>query len=100
MEKGDRLAGRSLSRRGRRRRTGVKGTESFGLTKRRRNLVNVEESHRGGRLRSSRECDAKEHVPRDRNQVDREVQEWKWFQWTRRREHQELRAAGHVRQDP
>ena len=34
---------------GRRRQTGVKGNESFGLTKRRRNSVDVEESHRGGR---------------------------------------------------
>ena len=49
-----------------RRRTGVEGTESLGLTKRRRNSLDVEEGHRGGRLRSSRECDAEEHFSRDR----------------------------------
>ena len=97
MEKG--LAtGSSLSRRGRRIRTGVEGTESLGLTRRRSNSVDVEEGHRGGRLRSSRECDAEEHVSRDTDQANREVQEWKRNQGTTWREHQELRAA-HVRQD-
>ena len=54
-----------------------RGTESPGLTKCRRNSVVVEEGHRGSRLRRSRECDAEEHVPRDRGQTNREVQEWK-----------------------
>ena len=45
--KENRLAtGSSLSRRGRRRRKGVEGTEPLGLTKRRRNSVDVE-GHRG-----------------------------------------------------
>ena len=55
--------------------------------------MDVEEGHRGGRLGSSGECDAEEHVPRDRHQTNREVQERKRVQRTRRREHQELWAA-------
>ena len=61
-----------------------RGTES--LTKRRRNSVDVEEGHRGGGLRSSRECDPEEHVPQDRDQANREDQERKRVQRTRRRE--------------
>ena len=38
--------------------------------------------------------------PEDRNQADREVQEWKRIQTTRGRAHQELRVVGYVRQDP
>ena len=79
------------------RKTKTNSTESFGLTKRRRNSVDVEEGHRGGRLRSRRECDAEEHVLRERDQANREVQEWKRIQRSRRRKHQELRAASHVR---
>ena len=56
---------------------GDEGTESRGLMKRRRNSVDVEEGHRGGRLRSSRECDVEEHVFRDWDQANTEVQEWK-----------------------
>ena len=52
--------------------------------------MDVEEGHHGGRLGSSGESDAEEHVPRDRHQANREVQERKSFQRTRRREHQEL----------
>ena len=52
--------------------------------------MDVEKGHRGGRLRSSR-GDAEEHVSRDRDQTNREVQEWKRVRGTRRREHQELR---------
>ena len=37
----------------------------------------MEEGHRGGRLGSSGDCDAKEHVPRGRRQANREVQQWK-----------------------
>ena len=62
--------------------------------------MDVKEGHRGGRLRSSGECDAEEHVSRDGDQANREVQERKRVHKTRRREHQELRAADHVRQDP
>ena len=62
--------------------------------------VDVEENHSGGGLMCIRECDAEEHVSRDGHQADREVQEWKRVQRTRRREHQELWAADHVRQDP
>ena len=43
----------------------------------------MEEGHRGGGLRSSRECDAEEHVSRDRHQTNREVQEWTRVQRTR-----------------
>ena len=49
----------------------------------------VEGGHRGGGLGSSWECDAEEHVPRAGHQANREVQEWKRIQRTRRREHQE-----------
>ena len=47
--------------------------------------MDVEERHRGSVLGSSRECDAEEHVPRDRDQTNREVQEWKRVQGTRRK---------------
>ena len=67
-----------------RRRRSIEGTDSPGLMKRRRNSVDVEEGHRGGRLGSSRECDAEEHVSRDWDQTNREVQEWKRVQGTRR----------------
>ena len=77
----------------------VEETESLGFAKRRRNSVDVEEGHRGSRLRSSRDCDAKEHVSRDGDQTNREVQEWKRVQGTRGGEHQKLWAASHVRQD-
>ena len=70
------------------------------LTKRRRNSGDVKGGHDGNGLGSSREGDAEEHVSRDRDQTHREVQEWKRVQGTRGREHQELRATGHVRQDP
>ena len=60
----------------------------------------MKESHCGSGLWSSREHDAKEHVLRDRLQANREVQEWKRVQRTKRGAHQELRAAGHARQDP
>ena len=62
--------------------------------------MNEEEGHRGGGLGSSRERDAEEHVSLDRDQTNREVQEWKRVQRTRGGKHQKLRAAGHVRQDP
>ena len=42
----------------------------------------MEEGHRGGRLRSSRECDAEEHVSRDKDQANGEVQEGKRIQGT------------------
>ena len=41
--------------------------------------MNEEEGHRGGGLGSSRERDAEEHVSLDRDQTNREVQEWKGF---------------------
>ena len=34
----------------------------------------MEEGHRGGSLGGSRECDAEEHVSRDRHQANREVE--------------------------
>ena len=39
--------------------------------------MDVVESHRCARLRSSRECDAEEHGPRVGHQANREVQEQK-----------------------
>ena len=46
-------------------------TEPPGLPKRRGGSVDVEDGHRGGGLRSSRECQAEEHVSRDRHQTNR-----------------------------
>ena len=45
--------------------------------------MDVEEGHRGSGLGSSRDCDAEEHVSRDRDHTNREVQEWKRVHGTR-----------------
>ena len=50
-------------------------------------------------LRSSRECDAEEHVSRDTHQTNREVQERKRVQRTTEKEHKELWAASHALRD-
>ena len=60
----------------------VSRTEPLGPTKRWRSSVDVEEGHRGGRLRSTRECDAEEHVSRKRHQTNIVVQERKRVQRT------------------
>ena len=57
--------------------------------------MDVEEGHRGGRLRSSRECVTEEHVSELGIRQTERSQKGKEFKETRRREHQELRAAGH-----
>ena len=62
--------------------------------------MDVEESHCCSRLGGSGERDAEEQGPRDIHRRNREVQERKRVQRTRRRSHQELWAASHVRQNP
>ena len=61
--------------------------------------MDMEGGHRGGRLRSSGERDAEEHVPRNGHRGNGKIQEWEGVQRTMRREHQDLRTTGHVCQN-
>ena len=73
--------------------------ESSGHTKRWRSSVDVEGSHRCGRLVDGGERDAEEHVSRSTHRGSGKVQAWKRVQRTRRRAYQELLAASRVRQN-
>ena len=68
--------------------------DSFGPTQRRRSAVDVNESHRSSAARN-----AEEHVSPKDPQRKRTDPKMGRVQGTRRRAHQELLTAGHVRQN-